>query len=104
MLAKGLLHRVQGSVGTREAFDRRDRRVIRLGRQHGAGFHGSAVHVHHTASALRRVAADMGSREAEMITQKLHEQGPRLDLGRPRRRGAARSSPRSARSTALIDS
>src|SRR3546814_5300554 len=79
MLAERLLHRVQ-RVTLRQALDGRDVGTFRLDRQHGAALDGIAVVVDDAGAALAGVAAHMGAGEAKLFTQKLNEQGARLDL------------------------
>src|ERR1700694_492683 len=64
MLAEGFLHRVQlSAVG--DPLDGGDIRPFRLPGEHGAGFARLAADMHDAASALRGVAADMRSRQAQ---------------------------------------
>jgi hypothetical protein len=53
----------------------------RLDREHVAGLHRLAVDEHGAGAALRRVAADVGAREAQSVAQEIDEQGSGFDLG-----------------------
>ena len=55
------------SVAFGEPFDRDDRRVVRLGGEHRAALHRSTVDEHGARSALARVTADVGPRQAELV-------------------------------------
>src|SRR5262249_48455023 len=80
VLAEGLLHRMQRAVRVGEPFDRSDGGAFDLPGEDGAGLHRLAVDVHHTGPALRRVTADMGTGEAKVLAQELHQQGARIDV------------------------
>ena len=81
MIAESFLHRVQG-IAVGKTFDGRDRSALGLQRQHVAGLHRVAVHMHGAGAALRGVAADMRAGEAQCFAQEMNEQGTPLDLGR----------------------
>jgi hypothetical protein len=83
MLAEHGLQRMLGIIWPAQAFDRIDRRSVRLNGQDRARLHGSAVEVDSARAALGRVAADMRASDAEVIAQKVHKQPPRLNLSRP---------------------
>ena len=61
--------------GGPKSFDGRDVPVRRLHRQHGAAFHGIAVEEYGAGAALAGVAADVGTREAQLLTQHINQQG-----------------------------
>ena len=52
--------------------------------RHGAGLDRLAVDMDDAGAALRRVAADMGAGQAELLPQQLNEKRAVLDLGRNR--------------------
>ncbi|MGY4282914.1 hypothetical protein ACVWXO_002134 [Bradyrhizobium sp. LM2.7] len=79
IVAEGGLHGVQ-LVAPGDAFDGGDVGAVGLSRQHRAGFHRLAVHVHDAGTALAGVAADMGPGEVEVIAQELDQQGAVLDV------------------------
>jgi len=49
-------------------------------RQRGAGLHGLAVEMHDAGAALRGVAADVGTGQPQMLAEKLHQKGARIDI------------------------
>src|SRR5262245_42497757 len=59
MLAERLLHRVERAVGICKTFDGGDVRALDLPHEDRARFDRLVVHVHHTGTALGRVAAHM---------------------------------------------
>ena len=79
MLFEGCLHRMEFVV-CRQAFDGHDGGAVGLQGQHGAGFDRFAVDVNNAGSALARVAADMGSGEAQLLSQEVHQKGAGFDL------------------------
>src|SRR6516225_999694 len=80
MLAEGLLHGMQRSVGIGETFDGEHLRPLDLPDEYRARLHGLAVDVHDTGAALRRVAAHMGAGEPQVLAQELHQQRARIHI------------------------
>src|SRR5271163_241716 len=76
-----LLHRVQLAAGG-EALDRRHLGVLAARGQNGAGLDRPAVEMDDAGAALRRVAADMGAGQAQVLAQELDEQRSRIEIGR----------------------
>src|SRR5215469_5251848 len=83
MLAKRGLQRMLGITWLAQALDRIDRCSVRLNGQDRARLHGAAVEMHSARAALRRVATDMRTGDAEVVTQKVHEQLPGINLSLP---------------------
>src|SRR5258708_28488367 len=81
MFMESRLDRMQGATTRCEAFDGRDRGSIRHDCENRAGFHGLAVDIDGAGAALRRVASDMGSGEAEIVPQQMDQKFSRLDRG-----------------------
>jgi hypothetical protein len=73
-LLEGSLHGVHGAVGG-QTFDGLHLGTLGLHRQHGAGLDGLAIDQHRAGSALAGIAARMGARQAQLFTQRLHQQG-----------------------------
>ena len=76
-----VLQRVQGPVRFGQGFDRRDLATVRLDGQERAGLHRLTVEVHGARAAGRRVAPDVGSGEAQLLPEEVHEERARLDIG-----------------------
>src|SRR6266478_5101672 len=74
VLMERRLYRMQCATTRRQAFDGRDRRSIRHYGKHRAGFDGLSVDIDGAGAALRRVATDMGSCEAEIVSQQMDQQ------------------------------
>jgi hypothetical protein len=83
MLAKRGLQRMLGITWLAQALNRVDRCPVRLNGQDRARLHGAAVEVHGARAALGRVATDMRTSDAEVVTQEVHKQLPRLNLSLP---------------------
>lgn len=83
MLAERGLQRMLGITWLAQAFDRVDRCSVCLNGQDRARLHGAAVEVHSARAALGRVATDMRTSDAEVVTQEVHKQLPRLNLSLP---------------------
>jgi hypothetical protein len=64
-----------------EAFDRLHLVPVGHHRKRGAGLHRFAVEMHHAGAALRRVAADMGTGQPEILAEELHQQRAGIDIG-----------------------
>jgi hypothetical protein len=79
VLPEALLHRVQIGFGA-DALDRRHLGAVGLCRQHGARLDRVAVEVDGASPAVGGVAADVGAREPQVVTQIVHEQEARLHL------------------------
>ncbi len=75
MLVERLLERRELTVAG-EPFDRRDLRPVGLNRQQHAALHGLAVDVHRARAAVARVAADVRSRQAEVVAEEVDEKPP----------------------------
>src|SRR5262249_53558938 len=67
VLLERCLHGMQGSIGTRDAFDRQDVGAFGLHGDDRAALDRSSVQVHGARAALRRVAADMGPGEPQVL-------------------------------------
>ena len=67
-----------------KAFDRPHLSAVRLDREDRAGFHRLAVEEDRARSAVRRVAANVRSGQAEVLSEEMDKQGARLYRGRPR--------------------
>jgi hypothetical protein len=76
-----LLDRMELPVGG-QGLDRRDLAPVGLGGQERARLHGLAVEKHGARPARRRIAADVGSGEADGLPEEVHEEGARLDIRR----------------------
>jgi hypothetical protein len=74
-LLEGRLHGVHGSVGSGHALYGLHLGALGLHGQHGAGLDGLAIDQHRAGSALAGIAAHMGARQAQLFTQRLHQQG-----------------------------
>ena len=70
------------AVGGGKAFDRHDRRALRLHGEDVARLHRAAVEVDRARAALRGVAADVRPGESEVHAQEIDEQHPRFDVRR----------------------
>src|SRR5712692_4436179 len=79
LLGKALLHRMK-LAALLQALDRGDLRAVGLHGEHRARFDRVAVQHHGARSAMRGVAADVGSSHAKDFADKVHEQESRLDL------------------------
>ena len=78
LFVKAVLQRVQhAAVG--QAFDGFDFAALALHGEVGAGFHRLAVNVHGAGAAVAGFAADVGTGEVHFFTQKVNQQGARLD-------------------------
>ena len=80
VLVEGLLHRMQLAV-VGEPLDGDHRRAVGLDGEHGAGLHRLAVDMDDAGAALRGVAADMRSGQAERLAEQMDQQRPVLDVG-----------------------
>src|SRR5579871_486144 len=80
LLPERFLHRME-VASLRESLDRGDLSALGLDGEHGARLDGAAVEEDGAGAALAGVAADVGTREAELLAQEAHEQLPRLDVG-----------------------
>jgi hypothetical protein len=56
--------------------------MVRLHREHGAGFHRLAIHMHDAGAALAGVATHMRAGQANLVAQQLDQQGAFLDSNR----------------------
>ncbi len=81
MLAERLLHRMQRRAVGGQPLDGLDLVAVGHDRERGAGLHRLAVEMHDAGAALRGVAADMGAGQAQILAQKLHQQGAGVDIG-----------------------
>ena len=73
VLTERLLERVELTV-LREALDRQDLRAVGLDREHDAGPRGLAIDQNRARAADSVLAADVRTREAEVLAQKIHEE------------------------------
>jgi hypothetical protein len=71
---------MQWPVRVGETLDGEDVGALDLPHEHGAGFDRLAVHVHHAGTALRGIATHMGAGEPQVLAQKLHQKGARIDV------------------------
>jgi hypothetical protein len=78
---KSCLNRMQGASAGRETFDCRDRRTVGHHSENRAGFDGLSIDIDGAGAALRRVATDMGSCEAEIIPEQMDQKLARFDRG-----------------------
>lgn len=79
LLFKARLQRMQGAIGG-HAFDCGHFATICLNGKHGTRFYRSAVDVNSAGTALACVAANMGTGQREVLSQKIYKQGTRFDL------------------------
>ncbi|CAH1667711.1 hypothetical protein CHELA20_51925 [Hyphomicrobiales bacterium] len=80
VLAESLLHGMQRSVSGKP-LDGEHGGAVTGQRQRGAAFDSLSVEMHDTSPALAGIAADMRTREPQMLAEKLNEKGTRLDVG-----------------------
>src|SRR5678816_4731609 len=83
VLMEGRLDRMQGAVAGCEAFDGRDRRTVGHDGEHRAGFDRLSIDIDGAGAALRRVAADVGSGQTEIVAEKMNEKLARFDRSGP---------------------
>ena len=76
VLMESRLYRMQCATARRQTFDGRDRRSIRHHGKHRTGFDGLPVDIDGAGAALRRIATDMGSCKAEIVSQQMDQQLP----------------------------
>jgi hypothetical protein len=69
--------RVQRAVGSRQAFDGRQARPVRLDCQQQAGAHRLAVQQHRAGPADTVLTADVRTGEMQLLTQKIRQELPR---------------------------
>ena len=74
VLMESRLYRMQCATARRQTFDGRDRRSIRHHGKHRTGFDGLPVDIDGAGAALRRIATDMGSCKAEIVSQQMDQQ------------------------------
>jgi hypothetical protein len=67
-------------AGVGEAFDRRHMRAVAGRGERRARLDRLAIDMDHARPALRRVAADMGACEVEVVAQELDKQRARIDV------------------------
>ena len=79
MLGERALQRVELAVDLGERLDRLDRGAVGLDGQQHAGLHGLAVQDDGAGAAVPRIAADVRSGQAAVVTDEMDEQAPRLD-------------------------
>jgi hypothetical protein len=75
---KGLLHRVQRSAGGSQALDSRNLVALGLDGEHQAGPNRRAVQQDRAAPAHPVLATDVGAGQAEVVTEMVGEQPPRI--------------------------
>src|SRR6185436_13004139 len=80
LLGEGFLHRVQ-LAALLQALDGVDAAAVGLHGEHRARLHRLAVELDRAHAAMRRVAADVGAGQAQVLADEVHQQQPRLDLG-----------------------
>src|SRR5258708_21397131 len=73
VLMESRLNRMQSAIAGRESFDRRDRRTVRHHGENRAGFDRLSIDINGAGAALRGVAADMGPREAEIVSKQIYQ-------------------------------
>jgi hypothetical protein len=81
VLMESRLYRVQRAAAGRETFDRRDPGAVGHHSENRAGFDGLPVDIDGAGAALRCVATDMSSREAEIVTEQMNQKFSRFDRG-----------------------
>ena len=69
----------------RQSLDGRDLGAVSLDRENRAGLRAAAINEDRAGAALARVAADVGTRQVELVAQHVREQGARLYFDRPGR-------------------
>jgi hypothetical protein len=79
MLAKGLLQRREVMV-VGESFDRHDLAALGLHREHQTRAHRCVIDNDGAGAAHTMLATNMGSGEAEHMTQAIRQRHPRLDF------------------------
>ena len=80
-LVEGLLQHAQ-FAGRGQRFDRLDRRALRLGDRHQAGFHQHAVDEHRAGAAFAGAAAFLVAGEVEIVAHEIEQ--PLMRLGAAR--------------------
>jgi hypothetical protein len=80
LLLKRGLQRVQ-LVAIGKTFNRSHIRSMRLRSQYRATLDGSSIDMHHTCTALARIAADMRAGQSQFVTQQIDQQCAVLNLG-----------------------
>jgi hypothetical protein len=83
MLTECGLQRMLGTTGLAQALDRVDRCSVRLNGQDCARLHGAAIEMHGARAALARIATNMRTSDAKVITQEVHQQLPGVNLSLP---------------------
>jgi hypothetical protein len=78
-MPKAFLNRVQPAI-TRQTFDSRHLRAIRLDGQQCAGFYSLAIQQDRAGAANARFATNMGASELAMVAQKMNQQRSWLHL------------------------
>src|SRR5882757_2358710 len=73
VLMEGRLNRMQSAAAGREPFDRRDRRTVRHHGENRTGLDRLSIDIDGAGAALRSVAADMGSCEAEIVSKQMNQ-------------------------------
>src|SRR5215469_12565860 len=73
------LHRTQ-LVALHQAFGGDDRLVLRLDGQDGAGVNGLVVHEYSAGAASAAIADTLRSGDLELLTQRIEQRDPRLQL------------------------
>src|SRR5512133_1687349 len=63
-----------------QALDSSDLVPARHCGEHGAALDRRAINLDNTDAAVGRIAAPMGTRQAELVPQEVHKQHPRFDL------------------------
>ena len=79
-LAKGLLDRMQRTVRPRHALDRPNVGAVGLHGEGEAGAPGLAVDDHRATAANAMFAADVGSRQAQLMADEVAQQHAGADL------------------------
>src|SRR5713226_5119062 len=80
LLKEALLQRVQLTV-LLQAFDRFDLAAVGLAGQQRAGFDRLAVEQDSAGATVRRIAADMGAREIQVLSDEVDQEQSGLDFG-----------------------
>src|SRR6266849_424352 len=78
VLMEGRLNRMQCAAG-RETFDRRDPGSVGHHSENRAGFDGLSIDIDGAGAALRRVATDVGSCKAEIVSEQMNQKFARFD-------------------------
>src|SRR5215813_5519859 len=80
VLPKGRLHGMEWRARRGKALDGGNSRPLALQCEHRARLHRQTVYMYDAGTTLRRIAADMGAGETQMLSEKLHEHRSPFDV------------------------